>query len=227
MSSHPLIPWRHIATWLCVAGVWYAASGAVSGFVRPWVRLQVKSKALGEAVGRVSDDAAVQALAEKLAKRVGRIAIQVRQPDGSTIGGELPNIAALPRQLSGYDIPRLLHRSDMQGLVSLAELLLKERGVARKSYAVYLLPGVALLLAVLLTVAVRRRVVAVVLGLASLAISGTLWWKLAALRAETPMIRLVIDVGLWQTCTAYALLGVAALGLAAAMPPLSRRAPLT
>ena len=218
MTASQLRSWRNVVTWLCLAGAWGGASSTVSGFVRPWVRLQVKSEALGEAAGRVSQDAQVQALAEKLAKRVGRIAIQVRQPDGSTIGGELPDIRTLPRQLSGYDIPRLLHRSDMQGLVALAELLIKQREVARKSYAVYLLPGLALLGAILLTVAVRDRGVAVGLGLACLAAAGALWWKLSTLHAETPLIRLVIESGLWQTCGAYGLLGLSAFGLAVAMP---------
>ena len=217
MTAAPAPAWRTAATWLCLIGIWAAASSAVSGFVRPWVRLQVKSEALSEAVGRVSQDAQVQALAQKLSKRVGRIAVQVRRADGQMVGGELPDIRTLPRQLSGYDIPRLLHQSDMQGLVALAELLLKQRDVARKSYAVYLLPGLALVVAVLLTVVVRGRGVAAGLGAACLVAAVALWWKLSTLHAETPLIRLVVERGLWQTCGAYAILGGSAVGLAAAM----------
>ena len=198
-----------LALWLCLIGVWWGASLAVRGFVRPWVSIRLKSEAVGEAVGRVSQDAQMRALAEKLAKHVGRISIQVRQGD-RMVGGDLPDITTLPRQMSGYDIPRLLHRSDMQGLVSLAELLLKQHDIALKSYAVYLVPGLALLFAVLLTVASQSRGLCLGLALASAAIVATLWWRLSTLRAETPLLRLVIEGGLWQSVVAYGGVGLSA-----------------
>jgi hypothetical protein len=83
----------------------------------------------------------------------------------------------------------------------------REQRVQAKSLAVYLVPGLALLGAVVLTVVPGRAVgPAIALIAAGLAAFGA--WKLLAAQAQWPSVKL--EPGLWTSVGAYAGLAAAA-----------------
>ena len=96
-------------------------------------------------------------------------------------------------------------------MMGLAEMLAGQRDLGTKSYAVYLLPGLALLVGVLVTLAGREQAVCVVLGGACLAIAGLGFWQLLTTKTDTLLVAITIGPGLWLSCWAYTGLGVCAI----------------
>ena len=102
---------------------------------------------------------------------------------------------------------------------ALIELLMNERQhMGAKSYAVYLLPGMALACALLLTFLGTRRVVTIGAAVLCGMIAGVGFWKLLTTNTQTLFIAITIGPGLWLSLWAYAALALAATALSVTKP---------
>ena len=145
---------------------WLSAVVAVVGFLQPWAHLKVKEIPL-----------------QGIDKRLGRVTVMFKQ--------------GVPQQVSGIEIPRMANREDAKLAAALLELVTKTRqDVGLKSYAVYLMPGLALLGALMLTAFGHRTPSALgVLAVSSL-IAGYGFWKLLTIDTNTLLIAITIGRGL-------------------------------
>ena len=170
---------------------WLSAVIAVVGFLQPWAHLDVKEIPL-----------------KGLDKRLGRVTVMLKQ--------------GVPQQVSGIQIPRMANREEAKLAAALMELVTKKRqDVGLKSYAVYLMPGLALLGALVLTAFGHRTPAALgVLAAASL-VAGVGFWKLLTIDTNTLLIAITIGRGLWWSLWAY--VGLAAAAGLAIMPHTFRR----
>ena len=188
---------RQAWTWL----VWLSVAASVFGFFLPWIHLDLRESKLADVLRQMS---------EHTAPSSGRITATLRV-GGRTITGTLPTAADLPRQVTGAQMPSLVHRQDAQTAVAIIELLTNRRwGVGARSYAVYLVPGVALLGGLLLLW--RRTGRAVALSLAAVYGGSALigCWKLLTLDARALPITVTVGLGLWLCLAGYVGLAVAA-----------------
>ena len=201
---------RRIMVIVAVAGVWIGVAAAMIGFVLPWATMDLKAARLAGQWGQAIPGSDLQILAGHLASNVGRVTLKIKR-GAETITGELPDLSKIPTSVNGPQIPEWTNRQDSQVVMALAEMLAGQRDLGAKSYAVYLLPGLALLVGVLVTLAGRARAVCVVLGAACLAIAGLGFWKLLTTKTDTLLVAITIGPGLWLSCWAYTGLGVCAL----------------
>jgi len=189
-----------VFAWVCVAAT-------AVGFVMPWARIDLHEPSV---VRQLRDATPVSNTLGGLTKDLGRITAKIRR-GAETITGELPSLSDIPKEVSGIQIPQMANQKNAQTAIALMELLTNERQqIGLKSYAVYLLPGIALLCALLLTVLGRLPAVPwVVAGLCVL-IAGVGCWKLLTTNLSSLMIAITIGPGLWLSLWAYAGLAAAA-----------------
>ncbi len=192
--------------------VWVGVVMALVGFVSPWASLDLKSPKLPAQLQDVADATPLSDVLGTLTRGVGRVVVQVKR-GAETVTGELPDLASIPKEVRGVDIPYVANRPDAHVVLALAELLTGERQLGVKSYAVYLLPGVALACGILLTVAPRLRALALVLGLCCVAVAAGGYWKISTTQLDSLLVAITLGKGLWWSLWGYALVGVSALGL--------------
>ena len=197
-----------------VAGVWISVAASVIGFVLPWATLDVKAAHLPGQLTQALPGADLQALAGKLTSKIGRVTIQFKRGTETIAGELLPDLSTIPTSVSGLEIPQLVNRQDAKVAMAFAEMFTGQRDLGAKSYAVYLLPGLALLGGALVTLAGRMRLVCVGIGGMCLAIAGVGFWKLLTIKTGTLLVAITIGPGLWLSLWAYVGLGLSAIGVA-------------
>lgn len=195
---------------LLLGVAWLSVASAIAGFFLPWVTLDLTDRRLTDLVGHSVSEASLQELAGKLTKNVGRVVVHIHR-NGETISGELPDLSKIPTRLTGAEIPTLANREDIHLVLALSEMWTGERRLGVKSFLVYLLPGVALLLGLLLTLARHRWVVCGLIGLVCVTIAAGGFWKLLTTNTRTLVVALTIGHGLWLSLWAYVGLGFASL----------------
>lgn len=187
-------------TWVSVAVVFRA-------FFVPWALIDLREPAL---LRQARETVEGQGVLDDLTKRIGKVTAQIRRGT-ETVAGEL-SLSDIPHEVSGMQIPQMANQQNAQVAMALVELLTNQRQhVGAKSYAVYLVPGLALLCGGLLTVLGTRR--AVSLGVAGLCavIAGAGFWKLLTTNTQARFLAITIGPGLWQSLWGYAGLAAAAL----------------
>ena len=190
-----------------IALAWLSAAVALIGFVQPWAYLDLRDPSLGKL--------------DSLTKRLGRVTIEVKH-GAERVTGELPSLNDIPKQVSGIQIPHMANREDAKLATAIMELLTNtSNNIGFKSYAVYLLPGLALLGAVLLTRFVGNRFVPVALAASASLIAAYGFWKLLTTNTKTLLMAITIGQGLWMSLWAY--VGLAAAAGLAIMPHHFRR----
>ena len=192
---------------------WASVAAVVAAFFLPWARIDLREPEVLRQVRRTAEE---QGLLSGLMDKVGKVTVEVRR-GAETVTGELPSLADIPKEVSGVQIPQMAHQENAQVALALLELLTNTRQhVGLKSYAVYLVPGLAILCGVLLTVLGRVRAAA--LGVAALCalVAGVGFWKLLTTNTSTLFIAITIGPGLWLSLWGYVGLSVAALGTAVA-----------
>ncbi len=204
---------RRLGRIVGVLAVWCSMAGAVVGFFLPWATLDVKYRELAAPLDRVTQGTPLEGVADTLTKGLGRVVVKVKR-GAETVTGQLPDLNTLPRQVSGFDVPLLANRQDSQIVLALAEMLTSERQLGAKSYAVYVIPGLAVLLGLVVTAACRVRVTCLAAGVVGLAVAGVACWKLLTANTQTLLVAITIGQGLWLSVWAYAGLGVSAVALA-------------
>ena len=177
---------------------WLSVGAAVAGFFLPWARLEVREPKLPEGLGRVT--------------------VSIRQGT-KTIATDLRSLTDIPTQVSGAQIPQVANQEQAQVAIAVMELLTRRRqALGAKSYAVYLLPGLALVCGVLLACTSRSRAAAVGIGITCLGVAGLGFWKLLTAETTSPLVAVTFCRGLWLSLWAYVGLAVGA-ALAARQSP--------
>lgn len=188
--------------------VWAAAGATVVAFFLPWARLEVRDPAIARVL---ASQAEVGEALGQLIGNAGRVTIAIEQPDG-VVAADLAALAALPSQVTGAQLPRLLQEERMQVALAVADLWQAgpRQPWTQRSRAVYAVPGLALLLAALLTQWGRRPVVAWSVAAVLLAAAGgsAWWWRTHDF--ATPTVVVTLGVGLWSTWWAYLVMAWAA-----------------
>jgi hypothetical protein len=200
---------------LAILVAWVCAGSTVVGFVLPWASLDLREPGV---VRQLKETEPVRDTLSGLTKDIGRIAVKVRW-GAESVTGDLPSLAEIPKQVSGIQIPQLANQKNTQVAMALIELLMNERQhMGAKSYAVYLLPGMALACALLLTLLGTRRVVTIGAAVLCGMIAGVGFWKLLTTNTQTLFIAITIGPGLWLSLWAYAALALAATALSVTKP---------
>jgi hypothetical protein len=186
---------------------------AVVGFYLPWARIDLSEP---EMLRRLRQTPPLGGVVDALRRQVDRVTVTVKR-GAETLTGELPGLAGIPKAVSGAAIPRMVNQEQAKVAVALLELFTNTRQHAGlKSYAVYLVPGLALLCGALVLLRPRRpRLLwAVAAGCAAIALIGC--WKLLTADLRTLFVAITVGPGLWLSLWAYAGLAAAALTAAAA-----------
>lgn len=179
---------------LFLIAAWVCAGATVAGLFLPWAHLSLRDSSTMQQWG------------------TGRIAVKIRR-GADTISGDLPSPADIPRQVTGAQIPQLANQGKAKVAVALFELFTEQRQrLGLKSYAVYLIPGIALLCAVLLTVWGQARAVAFGVAVGCALVAGLGLWKLLTADTKTLFVAITIGHGLWLSLWSYLGLSVAAIG---------------
>jgi len=187
--------------------VWVSVAIAGVGFFLPWARIDLHEPGLAKQLREVSLD---RDTLGGFTKDVGRITVKIRR-GAETITGELPSLSDIPKQVSGFQIPQLANQNHAQVAEALWELLTTERHhLGTKSYAVYLLPGIALCCGLVLTWVVGNAPVAVGITVLCGLIAGVGYWKLLTTDTQTLFIAITIGPGLWLSLLGYVGLAVVA-----------------
>lgn len=193
-----------------LVAVWVSVSAPLVGFVMPWAYLEVHEPELARQLRTATEATPVRDTLSGLFKDVGRITATIRRGT-EQMTGELPSLADLPRQVSGVDVPRLANDPNTQMAMALAEVLTGERQqLGMKSYAVYLLPGIALVCGVLVTLLGRQPQVSFGVAALSAVIAAIGFWKLLTTELQAPFVAIRIEQGLWVSLWGYVALAVAA-----------------
>ena len=188
--------------------IWISVAATVVAFFLPWVRLEVRQPGL---LAKVRETAEKSGLLGALTEKLGDITATVSR-GAESVTGMLPSLSDIPRTISGVQVPQLVNQKNAKLALMLFEMVTNKRqDIGRKSYAVYLVPGIALVCGLLLTGCGRVKAVPVVVGLLCAGIAGVGFWKLLTLNTDIPFLAITIGPGLWVSLWAYAVLAAAAL----------------
>ena len=205
--------------WGIRALTWVSVAVVLRAFFLPWAMIDLREPAL---VRQVRETVEGQGLLDGLTQRIGKVTAEIRR-GAETVTGEL-SLSDIPSEVSGVQIPQMANQENAQVAMALVELLTNERQhLGATSYAVYLVPGLALLCGALLTCLGGADAVAI--GVAGLCagIAGVGFWKLLTTNTQAIFIAITIGPGLWQSLWGYAGLAAAAL-LSAVRATRGRRA---
>jgi len=187
--------------------VWGSVAAAAAGFFLPWAAVDLRAP---QRAGEVKGSEPVRDVVQRLTQKLGRVEVSVRRGT-ETISGELPSIADLPQQVSGVQIPQLANEQKAQVALALIELLTNTRQrIGLKSYVVYLVPGIALLCGMLLTLLSGRPAAAGAVGLLCAGIAGAGFWKVMTTHTQTIFATITFGCGIWLSLWAYVALAVSA-----------------
>ena len=184
-----------------------SAAATVVGFVLPWAHLDLHQPGV---VKDLTGNLPLRDTLGGLSRDVGRIAVKIRRGT-EVVTGTLPSLSDVPKEISGFQIPRLANSDKAQVAVALVELITNRRQqLGLESYAVYLVPGLALMCGALLLGLRRHRSLVLAIGGLCLAIAGTGYWKLLTTNTHTLFVAMTIGPGLWLSLGGYVGLGVSA-----------------
>jgi len=190
-----------------VGFVWVSVSAAIVGFFLPWARIDLHEPQL---VKQLREASLLGDAVSGLTRNLSRVTVKIRR-GAETITGDLPSLADIPKQVSGADIPKFANAQHAQVAVALAELLTRRRQpIGTESYAVYLVPGIALLCGCLLTLLGRAPAVAAGTALVCAGIAGVGFWTLLTTNTTTLFVAITIGPGLWLSLWAHAGLALSA-----------------
>lgn len=172
-----------------------SAAVIVVSFFMPWARVDVSAtKVSGELVGKASGPLSNSPFAGKFIKGLKKTTDAL---------GNLGDIK-IKASVSGYDIPTMLNRRESKAAISLGQIFFKDaEDMDRKSFAVYLLPILAIACIALAVMGLKSRIAVI----AMLVLSGTIsivgLYKLFTVNLSNLTVQIVIESGLWQTMYAY------------------------
>ena len=202
---------------IVLVAVWISVAASVAGFMMPWVF--IRSGTLSGQVGQVMQETGLDSLTKGFRGKVSKVTLQFKR-GAQTIVGDLPDLSTLPGQVNGPGIPAFVNRTDNTVAIALAEMLSGQTDISKKSYAVYLLPGLALLIGLLLTALSGAPPACWTLAALSAGVAGAGFWKLLTTHINSMAVTIVFGQGLWVSLWAYA--GLAACAALLALIPRAR-----
>lgn len=111
--------------------------------------------------------------------------------------------------VSGYNIPNMMNTKSSQVAVALAGIFLKDaKDADKKSYAVYLMPILALACIGLAIMGMKNKIALIVMAVMSGGIALGGLYKLMTTDLSNMAVAISIENGLWQTLYAYLLIFV-------------------
>ena len=172
--------------------VWLCVAAAVAGFFLPWVRMDIgtsKSSKQLESAARTS---------------LGKTFKVGGSKEPSWIRHRATRTATLPTRISGFQIPVLANRKNAKVVTDLVKLFTKrDEHLGFKSYAVYGLPGLAVVCGLLLSWGGRRRLLVAGVAVLCAAVAGGGCWTLLTTDTRAAC-GVAIGAGLWLSLWAYA-----------------------
>jgi hypothetical protein len=106
--------------------------------------------------------------------------------------------------VSGYDIPKMMNAKSSQVAVALTGIFMKDaKDADKKSYAVYLMPILALVCIGLAFMGMKNKIALIVMAVLSGGIAGGGLYNLMTVNLSNLPIQISIERGLWQTMYAY------------------------
>lgn len=177
--------------------MWGSTAMIVIGFFMPWAALDIRETSFEKDVSR------------RARSSLGRLFHVGGGGQPSWIRHRSGRLPVIPARVSGAQIPEMANQKNVKVATSLVELFTKQRQhVGSTNCAVYLLPGIAILLTLLMTWFGQRRLVAMLVAFLCAGISGAgLWTRLATNTRAAFAIR--IEWGFWATFLAYAVFTLA------------------
>ena len=192
---------------------WGCAVLAVCAFTMPWVHLDVHEPTM---LKQVRQAVPLQGTLKGLTHGLSRIAVKIKR-GAETVTGDinLGSLQNLPREITGAQIPQLANSSQAQlALVVMQMMTGTASDIGRQSYAVYLLPGLAVLAALLLTMLGRWRIAALSVAIVCALIAAVGFWNTLTAHTTTAFVTMRIGQGVWLSLWAYVGVALAAAGLA-------------
>ncbi len=122
----------------------------------------------------------------------------------------------VPTKISGFQIPLLANRRNVKVVANLAKIFTKkDEQAGLKSWAVYLVPVLAVLFAWLISAYGKKKPVAIAVTVLSISIAGCGFYKLLTTNTRASFA-IDIGIGLWLSLSVYAALAfIAASGIQA------------
>lgn len=198
---------------LVLTGVWVSVIASGMGFVLTWASMDLKVGKIPGQLTQALEGTGLEGLTKELSGKVSRVTLQFKR-GAETITGDLPDLSKLPTRVNGPAIPAFINRQDNAVAIALAEMLTGQRDIGKKSYAVYLVPGLALVLGLLLAAVGRVPVACWAVAVMSAAVAGAGCWKLLTANTQSLMVAITIGPGLWLSLWAYVGLALCAALLA-------------
>lgn len=175
------------------------AAAAIIGFFLPWASIDVSGSTLSRTLRQT-----------RLTEELSNVSVKIKRSTGD-ITGRLPSLSSMPSTVSGAQIPQMANNKDAKLAMAVMEMLTgKQEYVGAKSYAVYALPGLALIGALVVTLIGAPWAPLAVAGVSAVT-AGVGSFKLATAPTETLLVVAKIGPGLWLSMAAYAALAAAAL----------------
>ena len=191
---------------------WACAALALMAFHMPWIHLDIHEPSM---MKQLRQSTPLSSTLGGLTKDVSRITAKIQQ-GAKTVTRELnlPSLDQIPHHVSGADIPRLANSDQAQLAAFVMETLTKKpQQYGQQSYLVYLVPGLAIVLALLLTVIPRPWWAILLVAMVSGTIAGIGGYKLMTTNLQSQMMTVTIGQGIWLSLWAYAGLAVAGMAL--------------
>lgn len=184
---------------VAVGLAWVSVAASLAGFLLPWVRLELRAQ-----LAAIADAAPAEYRGGREAPRaIGRVTVQLRQ-GGEAMTAALPAASEFPREVRGVQIPWVVRQEQAQATVALLELFTDTRQHATvKSFAVFLLPAMALMCGLLVTRWKHRPAVTGGVALVCAAVAALGFEKLFTLDTARSFIAITIERGVWLSLWAY------------------------
>ena len=187
--------------------VWLSAAITLIAFSMPWISLGPRPSHPSKPVRQESKAPPRPSANLQLSPEFSRVLKNVSRDIARTAD----TMVKLRIRITGAQIPRMANQEQTKAALDLMERMTKKRqNLGLKSYAVYLVPGLALLCAGTLIRRGRRKWVAAAVAVicAGIALGGGI--ELLIVGAQQTLNGVRLESGLWLSLLGYAGLAVAA-----------------
>lgn len=177
------------------------AIAVIFGFFMPWAKASTSAGkmargATSAAAGMGKDAPLLGGLFGKMDKATAKIT-------------SAADAVSVKMSVSGYNIPQMMNTKSSQVAVALAGIFFKDaKDADKKSYAVYLMPILALVCIGLALVGMKNKIALIVMAVISGGISVGGLYTLMTTNLSNLAVAISIENGLWQTMYAYLLICV-------------------
>jgi hypothetical protein len=176
------------------------AIAIVHGFFMPWAKA-------GTSAGKIAKGAT--GAVSGVGKQVGLGGLFGSVEKATDKVTSAADVVGIKMSVSGYDIPKMMNTKSSQVAVALAGIFIKDaKNADLKSYAVYLMPILALVCIALAVLGMKNKIALIVMAVVSGGISLGGLFTLMTTDLNNAVVAISIENGLWQILYAYLLICV-------------------